>query len=170
MTYDSEREVRAHILEVAARLAAVGSELHRRGARHDASKLSPQEKPHFDAVVPKLKHLTYGTQEYRRAVAELGPALAHHYVHNSHHPEHYPDGIAGMDLIDLIEMYCDWAAAVLRQADGDLKNSIEINIECFAIASPLAEILRNTWRRHGGFCGAPEENKPLAAHPSEAVE
>jgi len=153
MSYDSGPETREHIRQVSERLKKVCTELYDRGYFHDASKLGPEEKPIFDAVTPKLKGLTYGTDEYRASLKELGPALTHHYAKNSHHPEHYPNGIAGMDLLDLIEMYCDWAAATLRTKDGDMAAGIEINVKRFGIDGPLADILRNTWVRHGGFCG-----------------
>jgi hypothetical protein len=153
MSYDSEPETREHIKQVERRLRHVCAELRDRGWRHDSSKLGPNEKPIFDRVTPLLKGLTYGSQEYKDSLKDLGPALAHHYAENTHHPEHYPNGISGMDLLDLIEMYCDWAAATLRTKDGDMSKGLEINIERFGIAGPLADILRNTWKRHGGFCG-----------------
>jgi hypothetical protein len=157
MSYDSGPETREHIKQVARRLKAVQVELGDRAWMHDASKLGPNEKPHFDGATPKLKGLTYGSVEYKAALAELGPALAHHYKHNSHHPECWPDGIKGMDLLDLIEMYCDWAAAVTRHADGNLAKSIEINADRFSMGNELLEIFRNTFRRHGGFAGYEEE-------------
>ncbi len=153
MNFDSGPETREHIREVAARLKNVCTELRDRGDFHDVSKLGPEEKAVFDRVTPKLKGLAYGSPEYRASLKELGPALTHHYAKNSHHPEHYPNGIAGMDLLDLIEMYCDWAAATLRTKDGDMAKGIEINVERFGITGPLADILRNTWVRHGGFAG-----------------
>jgi hypothetical protein len=162
MSYDSEEDTRAHIFQVASRLEAVCWELRRRGESHDASKLSEIEKPAFDAVGPRLKDHAYGSDEYRAALQELAPALKHHYEYNSHHPEHYEKGISGMDLIDLVEMYCDWAAASLRSKDGDMGRSIEINITRFGIDEQLGEILRNTWNRYGGFCGQPKWNAPNA--------
>ena len=156
MDHDSGPETREHIRQVAERLKNVCTELRDRAYFHDASKLGPTEKPIFDEVTPKLKGLVYGTDEYRASLKELGPALTHHYANNSHHPEHYPNGIAGFDLLDLIEMYCDWAAATLRTKDGDMAKGIEINIERFKIEGPLADILRNTWDRHGGFSGYTE--------------
>src|SRR5262245_41458958 len=133
MSYDSEADTRAHIYQVAARLNNICKQLRIRGERHDASKLGDLEKPAYDRTIPGLKDLAYGTDEYRKAVLELGPALQSHFANNSHHPEHYENGICGMDLIDLIEMYCDWAAASLRSQNGDLEESIEINIERFEI-------------------------------------
>ena len=63
---------------------------------------------------------------------------------NSHHPEHYENGIYGMDLIDLVEMICDWKAASLRHADGNIMKSLEINKERFNIDEQLFQILVNT--------------------------
>lgn len=153
MKHDSAPETREHIRQVAERLKNVCTELRDRGYFHDASKLRTDEKPIFDEVTPKLKGLTYGTDEYRASLKELGPALAHHYRNNSHHPEHYADGVAGMDLLDLIEMYCDWAAATLRTKDGDMSKGLAINAARFKLDPQLASILRNTWERHGGFTG-----------------
>jgi hypothetical protein len=53
-------------------------------------------------------------------------------------------GINGMTLIDLIEMICDWIAAGLRHADGDIFKSIKINKERFDISDQLTQILINT--------------------------
>lgn len=153
MDYDSGPETEEHIKQVQRRLHTVTIELRERGIRHDMSKLGAQEKPIFDEMTPKLKELTYGSQEYKDSLAALGPALQHHYRENTHHPEHFADGVAGMDLLDLVEMYCDWAAACLRNKDGDMAKSLEVNKARFGISDQLANILLNTWQRHGGFCG-----------------
>jgi hypothetical protein len=168
--YDSESDTREHIFQVAARLKNVCTELRDRGYWHDMSKLGPEEKPLFDRLTPMLKGLTYGSDEYKACLKELGEALEHHYRENSHHPEHYGSaGISGMDLLDLIEMYCDWAAAVTRHDDGDLGKSIEHNSGRFKMGDVLTEIFRNTIIRHGGFCGY--ENYHLAGiyKPVEGV-
>lgn len=170
MSYDSGPETLEHIRQVARRLKNVQTELADRAWMHDATKLGPDEKPTFDEVTPKLKGLTYGTDEYRASLKELGPALTHHYAHNSHHPECWPNGIAGMDLLDLIEMYCDWAAASLRTKDGDMAKSIDISIDRFDITGPLADILRNTWKRHGGFNGYAEEWMGSTPFPTPASD
>jgi hypothetical protein len=149
--YDSEADTREHIKQVAIRLTNVAHFLNQRGVIHDQSKLGPVEKPIFDEVTPKLKNLEYGSDEYRASLREMGPALKHHYENNSHHPEHYEDGISGMDLLDLIEMYCDWCAAALRTKNADNAKGLEINIDRFEITGPLGQILRNTLERHGDF-------------------
>ena len=74
----------------------------------------------------------------------MKPALDHHYAVNSHHPEFYADGIRGMSLLDITEMLCDWKAAALRHADGNILKSIEINQKRFGYSDELKQILFNT--------------------------
>jgi hypothetical protein len=52
--------------------------------------------------------------------------------------------ISQMNIIDVIEMFCDWRAATLRHADGDINKSIDINQNRFNISDQLSEIFRNT--------------------------
>ena len=48
------------------------------------------------------------------------------------------------NLIDLVEMICDWKAASERHADGDIYKSIEINQQRFGYSDELKIILKNT--------------------------
>ena len=115
-----------------------------RAIAHDASKLEDIEKPVFDKFTPLLKAVTYGSHEYKEYLRSMGDALAHHYAVNSHHPEHFKNGIDGMSLLDLIEMLADWKAASERHADGDFKKSLLINTDRFNISGQLSQILMNT--------------------------
>lgn len=147
--YDSTNDTLQHIELVTTNLGQVIGNLQARGMVHDLSKLKPPEKPIFDAMTPKLKELTYGSEEYKAALAQMGEALAHHYEHNSHHPEHNLDGINGMSLLDVIEMFCDWKAASQRHADGDFVDSLRINRERFGVSDQLQRIFENTCRELG---------------------
>lgn len=49
-----------------------------------------------------------------------------------------------MNLIDILEMACDWKAATLRHNDGDIKKSLEINTKRFDLSPQLVRILENT--------------------------
>ena len=49
-----------------------------------------------------------------------------------------------MNLIDLIEMLCDWKSASLRHNDGDVLKSIKINQKRFGYSDELKTILLNT--------------------------
>lgn len=144
--YDSTQDTIRHIEAVRRRLTEIYIKLERRGYVHDASKLDSPEKEIFDQVTPKLKSLTYGSDEYKAALAKMGDALQHHYAMWSHHPEHFENGINGMSLLDVVEMFADWKAATERVADGDMLKSMEINRERFGISDQLYSILVNTVR------------------------
>ena len=142
--YDSTKDTLEHISRVREYLIDAAAELMFRAKEHDKSKLGEVEKPIFDRMTPKLAKLTYGSEEYKEALKELGVALGHHYKNNSHHPEHYEDGINGMNLFDIIEMFFDWKAASERHDNGDIYKSFEINKERFGMSSQLLGIFINT--------------------------
>ena len=98
----------------------------------------------FDEYTPKLKHCTYGSEEYKSFLAGLKPALDIHYKNNRHHPEHFANGIKDMTLLDLLEMLCDWKASSERHADGNIYRSIEINQSRFGYSDEVKAILKNT--------------------------
>lgn len=146
--YDSRDDTVAHIQRVGVYLFSLIRRIRERSWNHDMSKLKHPEKELFDKYTPQLRDLTYGSDEYKKCLSELKPALDHHYANNSHHPEHYKEGIAGMDLVDVIEMLADWKAASERHADGDIKKSLEINKKRFNISDDLYSILCNTVDRY----------------------
>lgn len=181
-------ETWAHIDVVNRLLASAQIELMRRQFTHDRSKLVAPEVEIFAEYTAKLKGSTYGSEEYKKNLAEMGDAITHHYAHNRHHPEHYAGGargqgvvelkridsqnfiaapddiyiylnlqryleqrkaeieapINGMTLFDLIEMLCDWVAAVRRHDNGDIDKSLEVNQQRFSISPQLQQILENT--------------------------
>lgn len=144
--FDSRAETLAHVHHVRDNIDGFVAEMLRRGGVHDASKLSDAEKPVFDEILPLLKGITYGSPEWQAVVDRAAPMLAHHYRHNSHHPEHYGNrGIAGMDLFDVVEMMCDWMAAARRNPADGVK--IDYNVRQFGIEPQLASILANTLAR-----------------------
>lgn len=144
MTYDSTQDTLDHIDKVQTNINTIIQFLKHARNVHDQSKLLPPEKELFDEWTPKLAKLTYGSTEYQIALQELKPALDHHYASNSHHPEHYENGISEMTLMDVAEMLCDWKAATERHNDGDIQTSLKINKERFNISDQLLSILSNT--------------------------
>lgn len=147
MTYDSTGDTLRHSLRVGELLGHAITELVRRSTRHDLSKTEPPEREAFDEYTPRLKTLTYGTDEYRATLQQMRPAVEHHYRVNAHHPEHFGDqGVAGMTLIDVMEMLADWKAAGERHGDNDigLRASLDIQRERFGLSDQLHAILLNT--------------------------
>lgn len=144
LKYDSKQDTLLHIKRVNELMIMAAMELLRRASIHDNSKMESPEKELFDEYTPKLASCTYGSEEYKSFLTALKPALDHHYANNSHHPEHYPNGVNGMNLFDLIEMFLDWKAASERHNDGDIMRSIEINKERFGLSDQVVDILKNT--------------------------
>lgn len=119
-------------------------DLLRRGELHDQSKLVSPEVELFTEYTPKLAGCTYGSPEYEQFKKQMRPALDHHYANNRHHPEHHKDGVNDMNLLDFVEMLCDWKAASERHNAGNIRKSIEINADRFGISPQLVRILENT--------------------------
>ena len=180
MSYDSTEDTQKHINRVGELIAHFSANMQARAEHHDATKLCSPEKEVFDSVTPRLKALTYGSDEHKSSLAEMGEALKHHYANNRHHPEHFtPVECIGcftnvkafvngscpqcgntatasplptvneMNLLDIVEMLCDWKAATERHADGSITMSLVINPKRFGIDDQLAGILRNTVRDLG---------------------
>ncbi|MGG0667903.1 DUF5662 family protein [Lederbergia citrisecunda] len=147
MTYtkdDCIRDTKEHIAQVREFMMEFAQELIYRALVHDQSKLESPEVEIFTEYTPLLKSSTYGSDEYKSFLKEMQVALQHHYANNSHHPEHYENGIRDMDLVDVVEMLCDWKAATMRHEDGDIRKSIEINKNRFNYSEDLKEIFLNT--------------------------
>lgn len=149
MEYDSRPDTEKHIETVRGFMSDVIGDLAARSLIHDGSKLDEPEKSMYDEFTPKLRGMTYGSDEYKECLKAMGPALQHHYAVNTHHPEHFENGVNGMSLLDLIEMLADWKAAGMRHADGNIEQSLEINRKRFGMSDQLFEIFKNTVKELG---------------------
>jgi len=89
LVIETNQETLRHIRRVQQLLSEVVSNLLARAVVHDQSKLCDPEASTFAEYTSKLKGSTYGSPEYKQFLAEMKPALDHHYAENSHHPEHY---------------------------------------------------------------------------------
>jgi len=137
-------ETQKHQDAVREIMNGIAVEMQVRATTHDNSKLGDIELEGFVEYTPKLRKCTYGSAEYKGYLESMKPFLEHHYQNNRHHPEHFKDGVRGMNLIDLIEMFCDWLAATKRHADGDIMKSIEINKGRFRYDDTTEQIFKNT--------------------------
>ena len=137
--------LRDHQRNVKRLIGEMVLELVFRGMTHDASKNKDPEKSMFQTLPLALKDLEYGSDEYRAAMQTVKPAIEHHYTLNRHHPEHFEDSISGMNLLDIMEMLCDWKAAGKRNTKPiGIRESIEINAKRFKMDPQLKQVLLNT--------------------------
>ncbi len=145
----TDEDTREHIAKVQARLGQAISNLIERAAHHDGSKLIEPERSGYAALQARLADIRYGTPEYREALAECRPTIEHHYQHNDHHPEHWPNGIRDMSLLSLLEMLADWKAAGERTREGSMRQSLDVNRRRFGPDDMLFAVLENTARELG---------------------
>lgn len=147
MNYNSMLDTQDHINKIQFIIGEkIVPILRSRALLHDRSKYEEPEKSTYDKYIPLLKTVKYGSDEYneiRDKMHEEG--LRHHYKENRHHPEHFENGVNDMNLIDIIEMVCDWYAASLK-SNTDFEKGLEINCKRFGIDEQLAKIIYNTYK------------------------
>lgn len=137
-------ETQKHVECVRGYIQLCVSELQMRQATHDASKFGPEELPSYADVTPKLKASAFGSDEYKGFLNQIRPAIDHHQKANRHHPEFFTEGVNGMNLIDILEMVCDWIAAAQRHEDVNYERSLMFCKERFGLSDQLVSIIRNT--------------------------
>lgn len=139
-----DTETRKHIEQVATFLNTFIGALRQRAIDHDRSKFEEPERSAYAVVIPQLAGLEYGSEEHRKVLGMMKPAIRHHQQSNRHHPE-YHHSVAGMDLVDVVEMVADWRAAAMRSG-GDFDKSLKVSLKRFGIGDELASIIVNTSR------------------------
>jgi hypothetical protein len=139
-------ETLEHIKKVGENINVFIKELIYRAEIHDDSKLQSPELEGYATIGTKLRDIEYGSEAYKKNLELLKPVIEHHYSVNRHHTEFWPQGINDMTLIDVLELLADWKAATLRNKNGNLRKSIEINAEKYNISPQLKRILENTVR------------------------
>ena len=143
MASDFIKDLVQHKQWVAENMQRAANALFGRAAVHDNSKFESEEFELYDKLFPELQKYAYGSPELKAVYKQLGPALKHHLKVNRHHPEYHEDGINDMNLIDVLEMVCDWMAASKRSQTG-IDRGLVINKERYGISDQLFEIIRNT--------------------------
>ena len=144
MSSEFIKDLVQHKQWVAENMQVAANDLFRRAAIHDNSKFEPEEFEPYEEAFPNLQKYAYGTEELRAELRKIKPAIHHHFSVNRHHPEYFGEtGINGMNLIDVLEMVCDWMAASKRSQTGIAKG-LEINKERYGISDQLFEIIKHT--------------------------
>ena len=83
--------------------------LQSRAIKHDESKLQEPEYSLWKKMDEEPRY-PYGTKEYSSKLKRWQHLFRLHWKdkRNRHHPEHFVSPVAEMDLMDMIEMLCDW--------------------------------------------------------------
>lgn len=76
--------------------------------------------------------------------SEMGEYIGLHFIADTIVEFNPPSNMDSMNLVDLMEMMCDWIASSRRHADGDIYRSIEFNRVRFNMPDMMVNIFRNT--------------------------
>jgi hypothetical protein len=139
-----------HIKRVRDLMFQAAVEIIRRGCEHDKSKHEEVELgplTELELLIAREGQAPFGSEKYEQQRMMLGQMLKHHYAKNSHHPEHYKNGVEGMDLFDVVEMLFDWIAASERGEASTV--NLGAAFKRFKISPQLQSILENTADRLG---------------------
>lgn len=144
-------------------------ELKRRAKTHDDSKLRSPELENWEAMdrEPRYK---YGTPEYFAKLKKYHWLLELHWKKNRHHPEywHLNEDAKNRDLLDYIEMLCDWMSYSNEKISYSKARSLVIaqtkryrmdNAYNEVDNPPMSELLLNTLSNYFVKIGGEEEKK-----------
>lgn len=146
---DFKDRIVLHNQSVKLGLQRVCDILEAKGLIHDEDKFFEDEFELFYQATDKFAQTDFGSSEYHEALSLIQPALKLHYARNSHHPDHYENGVNGMNLLDMIEMLIDWKKASCAYGKTSFQESMEINKKRFKIDEQTFGILLNTARELG---------------------
>ena len=130
-----------HITTVQKHLHSIIEALEKRARLHDLSKLSLDEFGGFVEINQIAREHPYGSEEYRESL-KGNKTIKLHFSQNSHHPEYYPNGMADMSLLDIIEMVCDWKAASETYGQTSFEDSLEIQCKRFGLSEEQLRLIR----------------------------
>lgn len=143
----TDEYINTHIEQVRFKLMSIASKLLDRAYKHDSSKLSDPEYTLW-CNMDKEPRYKYGTKEYKDKIKRYKQVFDLHYAENRHHPEHYFLGVDDMDLIDMIEMVCDWISYKKDITIGEAIEMINTQGERYKLSPQLQNILKNTLFNH----------------------
>lgn len=132
-----------HITLVQKNLLLLAKKLEQRALIHDLSKFKIDEFEGFIEINQIARQHKYGSPEYQASMVDKADLVNLHFSRNPHHPEHYPDGVADMSLIDTIEMVCDWKAASEAYGNTTLEEGLEIQRARFGLSEEAMGLIKS---------------------------
>lgn len=135
-----------HKSRVAFFLREIARRLEKRADIHDDSKFSLGEFEGFSRLDNARKY-EYGSSEYEAIVHDNNAAQLH-VSRNQHHPEYWPGGVDDMNMIDIIEMLCDWEVArQMRDTEENIDKTWQVRKKRFDLSENQLKFLRAIWEK-----------------------
>lgn len=134
-----------HISRVRKKISYFVSVLEQRAQDHDKSKIEEPEIIGWAAMDQEPKY-EYGSPAYYDKMDRYKEVFDHHYAVNRHHPEFYHNPEQEMNLVDLIEMLCDWFSYKEEFTYEEGYRCISEQCKRFHFSHTLKKILLNTFK------------------------
>lgn len=144
---DTKQYIYRHKLEIQKKLSLLINELKKRADEHDISKL---KEPEYSGWVKmdKEPRYEYGSKEYFEKIKKYKWLFDLHYRKNRHHPEYWQGFFQDMDLIDLLEMICDWISYRDDLTYQEATEVIEKQCTRFGFPQLMRELILNTVKNY----------------------
>jgi len=139
----SKATILQHNHDVGVLMLRFVQQLIDRAQVHDATKLEEPEFSQHKEYTDQAQGVKFGSEEYNKLRQKFQLIHEYHFDRHRHHPEHFPNGINDMNLVDLIEMMCDWKAASVWYK-GDMQSSLKVQRKRLKISPQLMQIIKNT--------------------------
>lgn len=143
MKSSTEYNVEKHINIVRQNLYIIIRELLKRLAEHDSSKLREPKLSLWKQMDSEPSY-PYGSFEYLKKQKRYKKAFDLHYQANRHHPEHFRNGIASMNLIDILEMLTDWISYSDVLSITDAVDLVNTQAKRFGFGDETINYIMNT--------------------------
>ena len=159
--------IETHIKQVRKWISYFSSILLHRAMVHDESKLVEPEYSAWKKMDEEPRY-PYGTKEYKDKLQRFNYVFQLHWKNpkNRHHPEHF-ESILDMDLVDLIEMLCDWLG--YRSTLTYTQASELVNSQCdrYNFSEDIRQLILNTFANYfvsfGGIDLISDADKAIAS-------
>lgn len=140
----TETYIRGHINRVQRWIFKFSQILKYRGLVHDKSKLEEPEFSEWKKMDEEPRYL-YGSEEYDEKIKRYKYLFEMHWSKNRHHPEYFKiTGSPTVDLIDLIEMLCDWLGYRDNITYTEASELVRTQCKRYGFSEELQDLLLNT--------------------------
>lgn len=141
----TEDYIKKHQNTVKKWLSHFSSILQSRVLIHDRSKLKEPELSLWKKMDEEPMY-PYGSKEYSDKLKRHHHVFELHWKNpdNRHHPEHFTDPTAEMDLIDMVEMLCDWLGYKETLSYAEASKLVEQQCKRFNFPEEFRSLLLNT--------------------------
>lgn len=155
----TELMISKHIASVQIKLERLVLEIIKRSKEHDSSKLIEPEISLWKKMDEEPR-CPYGTKEYFEKINRNKLVFDLHYKNNPHHPEHFLNGINDMDLVDVLELLCDWISYKEIISYSEAVKIVKQQAKRFNLSEQLTFIMINTLTNYFIDLGQPENVTP----------